>query len=247
MPAKPSPFDLNALNPGARVWSPEALERLQLAVATLRQSWEEANAVLVALVNAALRKRRAGVSLPANAPPPGLIFEETCSRLARATQLVEEFAPAQPGWGWLVAGRTLFNPDRPDLLDSLLRLVDPERSDSRDKYLPRIALDADFWRREIVGPYLEHADIVRAALDEIEECRRSLADPAGTGAKSPQRADGSLNDTERRILTYCRRSAHKGERIAQHIKLSYDYTRRLLARLIKKRRLRKTNNGYRTV
>jgi hypothetical protein len=57
----------------------------------------------------------------------------------------------------------------------------------------------------------------------------------------------SLNDTELNILKHCRNKAHKGERIASHLGLSYDHTRRVLARLIRTGRLRKTNDGYRTV
>jgi hypothetical protein len=55
-----------------------------------------------------------------------------------------------------------------------------------------------------------------------------------------------LNGTERRILTHCRRKAHKGERIAKHLGLSWDHVRRVLARLVREGRLRKTTDGYRT-
>jgi hypothetical protein len=56
-----------------------------------------------------------------------------------------------------------------------------------------------------------------------------------------------LSDTERKILALCRRRAHKGERIAHHIRRSEEHTRRLLARLVKEGRLRTTPTGYRTV
>jgi hypothetical protein len=68
--------------------------------------------------------------------------------------------------------------------------------------------------------------------------------PAKLTAVAPPR---ELSGTERRILTHCRRKAHKGERIAHHVGLSNDHTRRILARLVKERRLRKTDAGYRTV
>jgi hypothetical protein len=55
------------------------------------------------------------------------------------------------------------------------------------------------------------------------------------------------NPTDLRILAYCRRKAHKGERIAHHLGLSYDHTRRVLARLVKEGRLRNTDDGYRTI
>jgi hypothetical protein len=55
------------------------------------------------------------------------------------------------------------------------------------------------------------------------------------------------NSTQQRILTLCRKRAHKGERIAHHIGLSNDHVRRVLARLVREGRLRKTDNGYRTV
>jgi hypothetical protein len=56
-----------------------------------------------------------------------------------------------------------------------------------------------------------------------------------------------LNPNEKRIVAHCRRTAHKGERIAAHVGLSYDYTRRLLGRLVRENRLRKTPRGYRAV
>lgn len=56
-----------------------------------------------------------------------------------------------------------------------------------------------------------------------------------------------LSTTERRILAHCRRKAHKGERVAHHVGISNDHARRLLARLVKERRLRKAAGGYRTV
>jgi hypothetical protein len=57
----------------------------------------------------------------------------------------------------------------------------------------------------------------------------------------------TLNETEKHILAHCRRKAHKGERIAYHLHLSNDHTRRVLARLVSEGRLRKTDKGYRTV
>jgi hypothetical protein len=56
-----------------------------------------------------------------------------------------------------------------------------------------------------------------------------------------------LSDTERRILTHCRRKAHKSERIAVHVGLSWGHVRRVLARLMREHRLRNTADGYRTI
>jgi hypothetical protein len=67
------------------------------------------------------------------------------------------------------------------------------------------------------------------------------------GLETTDTADRPLTDTERRILARCRHKAHKGERIAHHLGLSWDHTRRLLARLVRERHLRKTGDGYRTV
>jgi hypothetical protein len=184
MPANCAPFDLNHLNPGEHPWSPDDLAHLGRAVATLQQSWEDANAVLAALVNAALRDRRASISIPANDPPPGLTFEAACSRLARAVRLVEEFAPTQPGWSWLVAGPTLFNPDRPDFVDSLLRLIDPGPG---NEHMPRLSTNADVLRGQIAAPHLEHAALVRAELakltrkvDELDRQEQERRPPAPT-------------------------------------------------------------------
>jgi hypothetical protein len=70
--------------------------------------------------------------------------------------------------------------------------------------------------------------------------------PDGGGTESPSPAR-QLSATERRILRLCRRKAHKGERIAYHLGLSYDHVRRVLARLRREGRLRLTDDGYRTV
>jgi hypothetical protein len=56
-----------------------------------------------------------------------------------------------------------------------------------------------------------------------------------------------LSSTERKILAYCRRAYHKGERIALHLGVTFDHARRLLARLVKEGRLQNTERGYRTV
>jgi hypothetical protein len=73
------------------------------------------------------------------------------------------------------------------------------------------------------------------------------AAPARTRRAVGAGADRPLTDTERRILSHCRKKAHKGERIAQHVGLSYDHARRLLGRLVRENRLRNTADGYRTV
>jgi hypothetical protein len=61
----------------------------------------------------------------------------------------------------------------------------------------------------------------------------------------PQR----LSATERSILKLCRRKPMKGEVIARHetINLSYDYIRHVLASLVRRNLLTKTEDGYRTV
>jgi hypothetical protein len=74
--------------------------------------------------------------------------------------------------------------------------------------------------------------------------------PADTGPEprpAVRPVKRTLNATERRILAYCRRAHHKGEHISRHLGLSYEYTRRVLARLMKEGRLRNTDRGYRTV
>lgn len=56
-----------------------------------------------------------------------------------------------------------------------------------------------------------------------------------------------LNQTQKRILTLCRRKAHKGERIAVDIGLTYGHVRRVVAKLVQIGRLRVTADGYRTM
>jgi hypothetical protein len=86
-------------------------------------------------------------------------------------------------------------------------------------------------------------DAVEAIAIELQE-QGHLNALADTKPSTEQRA---LSDTERGILKHCRKKAHKGERIANHVGLSYDHVRRVLAGLVKGGRLRKTADGYRTV
>jgi hypothetical protein len=229
MPANRSPFDLNHLNLREHPWSPDDLARLGRVIATLRQSWEDANAVLATLVNVALRKRQASVFLPSNVPPPDLTFEAACSRLARAVRLVEEFAPTQPGWGWLVSGRILFNPDRPDHLDSLLRLIDPGPGNEE---MPRLSANADVLRAQILAPHLAHTELVRAELAKLARLAAKLR------AKP-------LTATDENILKQVERKPLKSQAIANRIGLSWDYTRHLCSKLVKAGHLIKTAEGYR--
>jgi hypothetical protein len=61
---------------------------------------------------------------------------------------------------------------------------------------------------------------------------------------SPARAP---SPTEKRILSLCRPKAHKGESIAYKVGLSNGHIRRVLARLVRERRIQITADGYRTV
>jgi hypothetical protein len=81
-------------------------------------------------------------------------------------------------------------------------------------------------------------------LAELRDLRDYFRRALQPSAKTPTR---QLNDTEQRILRHCRRKAHKGERIAHWLGLSYDHVRRVLARLVNNELLRKTDSGYRTV
>jgi hypothetical protein len=56
-----------------------------------------------------------------------------------------------------------------------------------------------------------------------------------------------LNKTEKKILAKCRRKAWKGQRLANEVDLSFDYVRRVCAKLVKLGHLRNTDAGYRTV
>jgi hypothetical protein len=90
-------------------------------------------------------------------------------------------------------------------------------------------------------------ELLAAALAEKTGGGGSTPPQPAAAAASPP-AERELIPTERRILTLCRRKAIKGERLAnKHLQLSYDYVRRLLARLVREGRLRNTNQGYRAV
>lgn len=84
---------------------------------------------------------------------------------------------------------------------------------------------------------------VEDCLARVEAVTGPKAKP---GAGGPSKRD--LNVTEKKILAHCRKRAHKGARIADHINRSEDYTRRLLAGLVRNGFLRKPEEGgYRTV
>jgi hypothetical protein len=91
-------------------------------------------------------------------------------------------------------------------------------------------------------------DDLAAAVTDESGVRLGLSltqpPPAPGGEDVKSRA---LNATEQKILKHCRRAAHTGERIATHCGLTYDHTRRVLARLKKEGYLRMTGGGYRTV
>jgi hypothetical protein len=93
------------------------------------------------------------------------------------------------------------------------------------------------------------AESLRNWASDIEwedEQRRQARTVTANGANAPPAR--SLNETERRILARCRRKAHKGERIANWLGLSYGHVRRVLGRLVREGRLRNTaEGGYRTV
>jgi hypothetical protein len=82
------------------------------------------------------------------------------------------------------------------------------------------------------------ADACRAAAELLAQAEKT----PGSGAQ-PRK----LNATEKRILAHCRRRAHKGERIAIDLGLTYDHVRRILAKLVKEGRLKNTDRGYHTV
>jgi hypothetical protein len=86
-----------------------------------------------------------------------------------------------------------------------------------------------------------------AAVIEVEE--GPAVPPPGPQTSRASKADSAhrLNSTQQAIIKHCRKKAHKGERIANHLGLSYDHTRRVLALLVKEGHLRTTENGYRTV
>jgi hypothetical protein len=85
-------------------------------------------------------------------------------------------------------------------------------------------------------------------LNRLDSTQRDAQAPrlGGAGADAAT-APRQPNATDRQILAHCRRKGHTGERIAHHLGLSYDHVRRVLARLVKEKRLRVTEDGYRTV
>jgi hypothetical protein len=58
--------------------------------------------------------------------------------------------------------------------------------------------------------------------------------------------EATVNATQKKIISLCRRKAYDGNTIARKLGLSYDHTRRVLAALVRDGHLANTSNGYRT-
>jgi hypothetical protein len=136
----------------------DQLPALHDAITRLRQAWENAYAVqcarLNAVLHAVLHDRGETVFLPETAAPPGLTWETACYRLARAIRLLDPFDSfyPPPAFRWLHFLNTGWNPDQPGRLD------DAEDALRRYNFT---SVDA---RREIVGPTMAHAKVVRETL-----------------------------------------------------------------------------------
>jgi hypothetical protein len=90
-------------------------------------------------------------------------------------------------------------------------------------------------------------------LRRLRRKQASATDVAGapdlSGPRPDRRQQGHWqpNATQKRILAYCRHKSHKGETIAKHLALTWDYVRHLLGPLVNRGKLRKNADGYRTV
>jgi hypothetical protein len=127
--------------------------------------------------------------------------------------------------------------------------------------LPQITVNnVDDSPRQNIGDLTDHDDQKLAVMAGIsptewaelsEEQRVGQLRGLAPVRKKPEGQTGpsvrKLSNTEKRILAHCRRKAHKGERIALHLGLSYDHTRRVLARLVTEGHLLNNDRGYRTV
>jgi hypothetical protein len=153
-----------------------------------------------------------------------------------------------------------------------LRRNDTRDLEEEEGFLDETALgrlaarDKEFHRSVAAFPVSDLVDTIRAVFRHIdlEEIMAGVAQEesyayvqlAGKDKQDSPRATPlrylsvpqarDLNATEKRIIQHCRRKAHKGERIAKNLGLSYDHTRRILGRLVREGRLRKTDDGYRS-
>jgi hypothetical protein len=102
---------------------------------------------------------------------------------------------------------------------------------------------------DLFGAASQLAAELRTLADEIEaeESQRSATLHREQTNRVAKQTERHLSNTERRILSHCRRKAHTGERIAIALSLTWDHIRRLCARLVREGHLRKAENGYRTV
>ena len=85
-------------------------------------------------------------------------------------------------------------------------------------------------------------EVIRAAAKFLTETDEKTGNT--TSSSVPQRR---LSKTDLRILEACREESYKGETLANKVGLSFDYARRLFARLVKDGFLTNDEDGYRTV
>lgn len=93
-------------------------------------------------------------------------------------------------------------------------------------------------------------DELALAVKHDCDLQRGLTASDGNGPRkisTPAKSQPRLNQTEKKILSLCRRRHYKGELLANKVGLAYDYARRVFAKLVKAKLLRNDENGYRTV
>jgi DNA-binding CsgD family transcriptional regulator len=211
-----------------------------------------------------------GITPPEGAGPASASWLELVYRrgrqalaaaVAAAGTALDDLPALAPAWEYARDhARRMVPPLPPGRADAMLR----QEADAALRSGPRPVPVAPGVDPGIVADVVAAlAQLPEGWADLCQEDRRRLAPaqapaPATAAAPAPgpsprqegpaeqRRPRERLTDTERRILSYCRRGAHTGERIAHHLGLSHDHTRRLLARLRREGRLRMTRDGYRT-
>jgi hypothetical protein len=169
---------------------------------------------------------------------------EKCRPLMRELQAAHNGAPV-PGWGGDEASAVEV------MLAFTLRVVvrlsqhtdRPFGEDVRHPAYDSLPSPRAHWFESIVTQEFALAGAERRA----ERRKLPPTPPADQAEPAKNGATRHLTETEQKILRLCRRVACKGESVAFRLSISYDYARRLLARLVGEGRLKKTQKGYRTV
>jgi hypothetical protein len=156
-----------------------SLDVLQIIIGTL-DPWEKARALLWEQINERLRQHGATAQLAVGRIPARLTLNEALTDLQTAVRWVELTCPRlPPHFPWLLIARGFACPlDSQAAVEHALKAIAdlpaPIKIDRKKRSRP----DPDFYEREIIRPIEEHAEQIRAWLQDSKEraLQKSLTD-----------------------------------------------------------------------